>query len=637
MGRAARSRIVLSRTVLIWRLAGRDLRHRPAQAFLLLLAITAATATLTLGLALHGVTSQPYQQTRAATHGPDLMAQLFSTSPHRPGQQNTSPQVLDQVKALAHASGVTGHSGPYLLAGAVVRAHGRIAGVEAEGRSQAAAALDQPKVTAGSWVRGGGVVLERTFAAALGVGAGDQVTLNGRRFRVTGIAVTAAMPPYPNLCYSPGGGCPAPVPDTSSPVNPRRGPGGIGLAWVTQRDARVLASSDAGPPAYLLDLKLADPARAQAFASAYDHAHQVAGAPLLNSWAGIRTADGLLVQDEQSVLSPGAWLACLLAVASVAVLAGGRMAEHTRRVGLLKAVGSSPGLVAAVLLAGNLILALAAAGAGLAAGRLAAPLITSPGAGLVGSPGAPSLTLPTAGLVVAVALAVALAATFVPAVRAARTSTVSALADAARPPRRRAGLIALSARLPVPLLLGVRLSARRPRRAVLGAASVAVTAAGVVAVLTFHATAGLEASGGSGGLGSPVYDRDEQMLTVLTIVLVTLAVLNVIVTAWATVLDARYSSALARALGATPQQVSAGVSAAQLLPALPGALLGIPLGIGLFAAASGTGTRVLAIPPAWWLAAAVLGTLAAVAGLAAIPARIGARRPAAAILRSGLA
>jgi hypothetical protein len=67
MGRAPRSRIILGRTVLIWRLAGRDLRHRPAQALLLLLAITAATATLTLGLALHGVTSQPYQRTRAAT------------------------------------------------------------------------------------------------------------------------------------------------------------------------------------------------------------------------------------------------------------------------------------------------------------------------------------------------------------------------------------------------------------------------------------------------------------------------------------------------------------------------------------------------------------------------------------------
>ena len=114
--------------------------------------------------------------------------------------------------------------------------------------------------------------------------------------------------------------------------------------------------------------------------------------------------------------------------------------------------------------------------------------------------------------------------------------------------------------------------------------------------------------------------------------LLALAVLNAIVTTWATVLDARQSSALARALGATPRQLSAGVAAAQLLPALPGALLGIPLGIGLFAAANGAGT--VTIPPAWWLLAAVLGTLVAVAGLTTIPARIGARRPVAEILQS---
>ena len=52
---------------LVGRLVGRDLRRRPGPALLLVLAITAATATLTLGLVLHGVTSQPYQQTRAAT------------------------------------------------------------------------------------------------------------------------------------------------------------------------------------------------------------------------------------------------------------------------------------------------------------------------------------------------------------------------------------------------------------------------------------------------------------------------------------------------------------------------------------------------------------------------------------------
>ena len=64
----------MSRVRLVGRLVARDLRHRPAEAVLMLLAITAATAILTLGLALHGVTSQPYQQTRAATSGPDEVA-----------------------------------------------------------------------------------------------------------------------------------------------------------------------------------------------------------------------------------------------------------------------------------------------------------------------------------------------------------------------------------------------------------------------------------------------------------------------------------------------------------------------------------------------------------------------------------
>jgi putative ABC transport system permease protein len=40
------------------------------------------------------------------------------------------------------------------------------------------------------------------------------------------------------------------------------------------------------------------------------------------------------------------------------------------------------------------------------------------------------------------------------------------------------------------------------------------------------------------------------------------------------------------------------------------------------------------IPPAWWLAAAVLGTLLAAAALAAIPAWLGTRRPAAEILQA---
>jgi putative ABC transport system permease protein len=612
----------MSKIRLIGRLVARDLRRRPGSAALLVLAITAATATLTLGLVLHGVTSQPYQQTRAATNGPDVVAQVngLNFGPHGPGQTNQA-QLAAEITSLMRAPGVTGHSGPYPVASAVVRAGGRTADVEAEGRAQAPASIEQPKLTAGSWVRGGGIVFERTFAEALGVGVGDRVTLDGRAFRVAGIAVTAAGLPYPNLCYYPGGDCVFALPARSID---------IGFAWVTEPDARALASAQA-PLSYFLNLKLKDPATAPAFASA--HGNQPSpSSPVLIPWQAIQSSAGLLVLDEQQVLAPGAVLAALLAVASVAVLAGGRMAEYTRRIGLLKAVGSGPGLVAVVLLVENLVLALAAAAAGLAVGWLAAPAITSPGAGLVGTPGAPSVTPSIVGEVAAVALVVALAATLVPAVRAGRTSTVSALADQARRPRRHGTLIRLSRRLPVPLLLGMRLVARRPRRAALSAASIAVTVTGIVAVLAFHATAREARFGGSNGLVSPVVQRDEQMLAVLTVVLIALSVLNAICATWATVLDTRLPAALSRALGATPRQVTAGLCAAQVIPAVPGALLGVPLGIGLFKLANHAGLTT--IPPAWWMAAAVVATLVGVALLAAIPARIGARRPVFEILQS---
>ncbi len=228
----------MSRLRLVGRLVARDLRRRPGQAVLMLLAITAATATLTLGLVLHGVTSQPYQQTRAATRGPDELAYLGSPPAVglRPGSAGPASgtklvkQVRSQVAALDRAPGVTAASGPFPLAGALVRANGLTAGAEAEGRDEAPASVDQPKLTAGSWVRPGGVVLERTFAAGLGVGAGDRITLNGRPFTVAGIAVTAANPPYPNLCYYAGGGCRAGPPDPGSARD-------IGLLWLTKPDA----------------------------------------------------------------------------------------------------------------------------------------------------------------------------------------------------------------------------------------------------------------------------------------------------------------------------------------------------------------------------------------------------------------
>ena len=594
----------MGQTLLVIRLAARDIRRHKAQAVLLLLAITAATTVLALGLALHGVTSRPYQQTRTQTRGPDVVAYLAS-----PGQ----------AAALIHASGVTAASGPYPLAYTVLQADGRTAGAEVEGRTVPPAAVDQPELTAGHWVRPGGVVIEREFAEALGVSVGDRIALNGQSFTVAGIAVSAAKPPYPNICFA--GGCELFL----NGVHAKN----TGLIWATEPDAIKLPVAAEPLNSYVLNLKLADPDQAQAFASRYGSGPN---GPILVSWPDIAASDALLVSDEQSVLIPGAALLCLLALASVAVLVGSRLAGNTRRVGLLKAAGATPGLIAATFLAENLLLALVAAAAGLTAGVLTAPLLTSPGAALTGAPGAPSLTPLMVVAVLAVALAVTLASTLTPAIRAARSSTVRALASTARPPRRHGALIRLSSKLPVPVLFGLRIAARRPRRALLSAASIAVTVTGIVALLAFHATAGQQRVSGPRGLSNPVLGRDEQILTVLTVVLLTLSVLNASCATWATVLDTRRVSALSRALGATPRQLSAGLAAAQVIPALPGALLGIPLGIELFAVANSAG--IVTVPSARWLLATVAGTLVGVAALTTIPARIGARRSVAEILRS---
>jgi putative ABC transport system permease protein len=155
---ARRAGAVKGRALLLFRLARQDIRHHFAQAVLLVVAIAAATAVLSLAFALNGVNTNPYQQTMAATKGPDVVAQ----SGNDPYTGVTSPADLAALVALNHAKGVAAHSGPYPMATAVMGSTGIVA--EVEGRQPGVAAVDQPKVTDGTWIRSGGVVVERSFA-----------------------------------------------------------------------------------------------------------------------------------------------------------------------------------------------------------------------------------------------------------------------------------------------------------------------------------------------------------------------------------------------------------------------------------------------------------------------------------------
>ena len=199
----------------------------------------------------------------------------------------------------------------------------------------------------------------------------------------------------------------------------------------------------------VLDLKLNDPAAAPAFAGRYARQlHRVPPARErpLTAWPDIRCRGrpGVARRAAGPDCPVPGWPLCSRWPAW-RCWPGAGWREQTRRVGLLKAAGATPGWSPPCCWPSTWSVALAAAAVGQAgrvAGRAAAHQARRRPAR---HRRRAALTPLTAGMVVAVALAVALAATLVPAIRAARTSTVSALADAARPPRRRAWLIALSA------------------------------------------------------------------------------------------------------------------------------------------------------------------------------------------------
>ncbi|WP_433444862.1 FtsX-like permease family protein [Nonomuraea sp. CA-141351] len=607
----------MGRILLVIRLALRDLRRRRTEAALLLIAILAATTTLTLGLVLRDAAGDPYQSTRAATKGPDVVA-------------NANLAGLAELGKLTTASGVTEYSGPYPVVAGKLESSSRTSDVQAMGRDATIAAVDQPEVTQGKWVSDGGVVLEAAFADSLDVGVGDSVALGGRSFKVVGVAVTAAMPPYPGASCIVSAGCiNGAIPDDRDlPAGLLHNPG---LVWLTQADVRSLASGRSSL-SYVMNLKLADPDKVQAFVDRTGGDH--GGTMPMQTWQSILADATDLAKDSQILLLIGAWLLGLLAVASLSVLVGGRMADQHRRVGLLKAVGGTPSLVAAVLLAEYLLVAVVAAAAGLTIGALTAPLLTESSAGLVGSAGTASLTWSTIGLVTAVALGVTVVATAVPAVRGARASTVSALADAARPPRRTGWLITSSARLSVPLLLALRVAARRPRRVVLGVVSIAVTVSGIYVLLVLNAF--LADQPGTGAYTGAQVAVLRHVLLVWTVILLTLAAVNAIVITWATVLDNRHASALARALGATPREVTVALATAQVLPALLGAVMGvIPGGFLLFVAINtitGGDSDKATLPAPWQLIALVLAIVLVMAALTSVPAHLGGHRSVTATL-----
>lgn len=600
----------MSRVVLTARLAVRDMRRRSTETLLLLVALTVAATTLTIGLVLHGQTGVPYAKTRAATAGPDVVGTVFPA----PGG-SMPPARLAALGRLAHAPSVRAASGLLPETWAALEVHG-IRGVAAvQGRDTRPGPVDRPEVLSGSWVRPGGVVMERAFATALGVHVGDRVSLGGRSVPVLGIAVSAALPPFPQVCTI---GCIL--------SQPGWGEAKPGLVWATRPTVRALATRRE-PLVRFQYLRLAHPDRAPAFAAAHGVASPLG--PTLFPWQEVARRHAELLRNERAVVLFGSSLLIVLGLATVAVLVGGRMADEVRRVGTLKALGAAPAYVARTLLTSYAVVGLAAALLGLMAGRLLSPHLVHPSAGLLGSPGSTSVSTRDVVTVIVTIWGIVFLAALLPAWRAARTSTVSALADAGRRPRRNAAFIRLSASLPTPALLGLRLATRRPRRALLAACSVAVATCGGVALLYAQSSLGAE-RGPAGGPADPNAAMLHTVLLTLCVPLAAMVAVILVFVARATCTDARQVLAVSRALGVSPAETILSVVVAQALPATVGLVLGVPIGVVLVEA---LGATHLATPGPAAVLLLVVGTLLVCLALTSLAAAAEGRRSVAQVLR----
>jgi hypothetical protein len=147
-----------------------------------------------------------------------------------------------ELAAVERAPGVVGHGGLYSMTFALLNAHGITTSAMLEGRDSVSATLAQPALTAGTWIRDGGVVVERSFAEARGVRVGDSLTLSGGPCQVVGVAVDAAAAPYPHLCA--GGWCDLIY--RASVAHEQISQYEPGLIWLSRSAAMNLATPDVG-------------------------------------------------------------------------------------------------------------------------------------------------------------------------------------------------------------------------------------------------------------------------------------------------------------------------------------------------------------------------------------------------------
>ncbi len=444
------------------RWARADLRARCGQALLTVGVVAGVVAALALATVLLQGAVNPWQQLFDRTHGADVLIYFANGT-------NTSD--------LRSMPGVQAVTPPYQAASATLEQGPVRSPVELQAMAPVLPSISAPLVVAGTWLRASvpnGAVLEASFAAAVHVGVGGRIAVDGIdgtevQMRVIGIADTADQGFYPQ--WTPG------------------------LIWVQQR---LLTKVEPSPSETeeVVGLRLHDNS-AVATGQVVQTIWNLYNGPDQNSASAVERYS-TWQQVKQSMASNDRLLGLLLALfgiialvaapCAIANVTAGRVLVQRQDIAMLKALGFTPGQVVRMLLAEQTLLGAAGAGLGLVVARVAtSPEFVRPPDGTPVSLGPLSgswMALIAVGTVLTVAVA-----TVIPAWRAGKVSPVAAVQPS--PPRGHLSLLArlgLLVHLPAPLVLGARDSLTRRLPAALTVIGLAIPMVMITIALTCWST-----------------------------------------------------------------------------------------------------------------------------------------------------
>ncbi|WP_128803800.1 MULTISPECIES: FtsX-like permease family protein [unclassified Streptomyces] len=415
------------------RVVGAGTARRRVQALVIGLATLIAVTASVLGGSLLVASRAPFDKAFARQHGAHLSAQFDA------GRATSA-----QVAASARAAGVGAASGPFPTASPVMGFGGQaVASLSVVGRATPGGAVDRVDLTEGRWVRKAGEIV-------VSADTGPAVPL-GRQLS------------FPDLPGSP----------SLTVVGVARSVSRTADGWVLPSEIPALSASG----------------RAEGYQMLYRFTHAATSTEMSRDRAAVESAvPGSSLTGAQSWLSVRkvatrstslfvpflvafGVLGLVMSVLIVGNVVAGAVATGRRRIGVLKAVGCTPGQVVRACAAQALLPAALGAVLGTVAGQLlAVPLLsdTEDAYGTAGLGVELWLDAAVAGGVLAVVAVTACTAAW----RAGRLRTVDALAVGRTPaPGRGRRAARLAARLPLPRPVGLGLArpfARPARTASMG-------------------------------------------------------------------------------------------------------------------------------------------------------------------------